>query len=145
MNVWLITWHWHGEHAKIEKPLVGIISSRRGEKFVADFVEQIYLMERTTIEKRVRWANRKKERLYEVKTFITINNVPHGDRITCGRNPHIYARIVTNFKVVSDLDNNIEKLSWKEPSNFRWINGDRFEGIEVAQEGILQELEVSYD
>lgn len=145
MNAWLITWKWHGEHAKIEKPLVGIISSRRGEKFIADFVEQVYLMETSTIEEIVRWANRKKDRPYKVKTVEIINNVPHGDRITCGLNPHIYARIVTDFKVVLDLDNKIEKLSWKEPPNLRFINGDRFEGIEVAEEGMLRKLDVSYD
>ena len=145
MNAWLITWEWHGEHAKRKKTLVGIISSRRGEKFIADFVEQAYLMEMSTIEEIVRWANRKKDRPYKVKKVEIINNVPHGDRITCGHNPHIYARIVTDLKVVSDLDNKIEKLSWKEPPNFGFINGERFKGIEVAQEGMLRELEVSYD
>ncbi|MCK5563765.1 MAG: hypothetical protein KAJ07_00840 [Planctomycetes bacterium] len=144
MNAWLITWHWHGEHAKRKNTLVGIISSRRGEKFVADFVEQAYLMEMFTIEKIIHWANRKKERPYKVKKVEMINNIPHGERITCGLNPHIYARPVTDLKVVSDLENEIEKISWKEPPNFRWINGNRFEGVEVAQEGKLGELEVSY-
>jgi len=145
MNAWLITWKWHGEHAKRKKTLVGIISSRRGEKFIADFVEQAYLMEMSTIEEIVRWANRKKDRPYKIKKVEIINNIPHGDRITCGHNPHIYARIVTDLKVVSDLDNKIEKLSWKEPPKFRWKNGKKFEEIEVAEEGMLRELKVSYD
>lgn len=145
MNAWLITWKWHGEHAKKKKPLIGILSSRRGEKFIADFVEQVYLMETSTIEEIVRWVNRKKDCPYKAKKVEIINDIPHGDRITCGHNPHIYARKVTDLKVVSDLDNKIEKLSWKEPPKFRWKNGKKFEEIEVAEEGMLRELDVSYD
>jgi len=76
-------------------------------------------------------ANRPKKIPYKVDKVQLINNIPHGDRITCGHNPFLYARKVTNLQIKIDPKENIEILKWKEKSRRE---------IEVAKEGEIREL-----
>jgi hypothetical protein len=142
MNAWLITWEWKGEHAKRENPLIAIFSYRKGENFVRKFVEEIYLMKTSTVEKKVHWANRSKARPYKAKKeIIAKNDVPHDMGIICGHNPFIYARKVSDLKVVRDPENEVEELSWKESPTYRWKNREEWE-TEVAEEGRPKMLKV---
>jgi hypothetical protein len=70
---------------------------------------------------------------------MVINDIPHGDRMVCGNNPFIYARLVSNFVSRADYDKASETIRWKEPSTVRWKEKSRREFV-VAKEGDEQEL-----
>jgi len=50
MKVWIITWDWIGDHAAVSDPLVAIFSSRKTDRWIADYLENLYLSISCTAE-----------------------------------------------------------------------------------------------
>lgn len=139
MKAWLVTWDWCGEHAKPEETLIALFSARKSESTIADFVEQHYLFATATAHEIAYYANRVQKRPYKAMSGANINSVPHGDRVYCGHNPFIYARIVLDLTVQADSEEGMEIVRWKEPPVFKWAN-DSKERIVVDREGLHEEL-----
>jgi len=129
MNAWLITWEGTNSSIADENRIVAILSSRKSVSKVADFVELLYLMSTSNAHEMACLANSPKKIPYKAKIQL-INNIPHGDRITCGHNPFLYARKVTNLQIKINPKENIEILKWKEKSRCE---------SEVAKEGEIRE------
>ncbi len=78
--------------------------------------------------------NRKKKIPCKVESCTTINGIPHGGRINCGRNPWIYARLVSEFKIATDETQEFDIISWREPPIYRWKDSKQ-SGFEIDKEG----------
>ena len=139
MKAWLVTWDWFGDHAAVEDPLVAIFTSKRSDEWVVGWVESFYLAHTCTAEEMMYYANRKKLIPYPAINPMTINGIPHGSRIQCGRNPWLYARVVAELKTTASSEEGYEVVSWREPPIFRYTD-ERKMKIEVAKEGAEQKV-----
>ena len=106
-KVWLVTRLYDDGSESI----AAVLDSRRRTRFVLDFVEIMYShCNQSVAGLRMNAAHRR--------------NVPYraqgeSERITCGHNPHLFARKVSDFKVRSGEDANTEIVSWVEPAIWR--------------------------
>jgi hypothetical protein len=118
MKAWLITWEWVGDHAKVKKSIVAIMSFRSSAHRMRETVEQIYVNERYSLGERVEYAKSKKSNPY--RAYLGTYKGAHCLwEVYCGHNPHLYARIVSDLKVEINR-NGKETLTWKEPRD--WID-----------------------
>jgi hypothetical protein len=139
MKAWLLTWEWIGDHARVRDPFVAILSSRKSDRSVAEFVEYYYLLMTSSAKEIASFVNRPKNIPYKAERTVQINDVPHGDRITCGHNPFVYARKVSDLVVAHIHDQTVESIKWKEPPIFKWEDRNRLK-IARAQDGEHKEL-----
>lgn len=134
MKAWLVTWQWIGDHAQVGDPLVAILSSRKSDRAVSEFVEQYYLMASATAGEMAYYMNRRRKLPHKARTPEIINEIPHGGRIRCGADPYIYARLVTDLRIEELDDEDVEIITWREPSASQWKDGSKTE-IELAWHG----------
>ena len=133
MKVWLITWEWDSNSARVADKVAAVLDNRYCAKTIARFVEFLYARATSNVKELLQYANRRKNNLYQAKVGITLNNIPHGDRIFCGTNPYLYARYVTDLSVDKDVGNDLEIVSWTEPGIYRFTKDGNH--IEIAQKG----------
>ena len=115
MNAWLITWEGIGNFAKVRDPFIAILGNRRGSTSVKEFVEQYYLRATSSLEELAAYANRPGKIPYKAR-LMTCEGSPLDYAITCGNNPWIYARKVSDLVVSApSKDSRDEIISWKEP------------------------------
>jgi len=138
MGAWLITWEWLADYAKFENEATVILKSRFPDETVREiiellyvnnnvaailnyrlsgytvreFVERLYINNYGSLSQRVAYAKNKKNNPYPAQPH-SINGVPWLDRIICGHNPELYARLVDDIRVHID-ENGKEVLTWKE-------------------------------
>lgn len=143
MNIWLITWEWTGDHVKIEGPIIAIFSSRKSNSFIKEYVEHFYEMTVSPLSEIAYFANRKRKRPYKAKCDI-INNIPHEFMITCGHNPHIYARQVSEFNIQIDETKEVEIIKWKEPPIFQ-NTGNQNSKPAIVGGGSISEMTRKYE
>jgi hypothetical protein len=79
MKAWLVTWEWVGDHAKVRDPFIAILSSRKSDRRVAEFVEYYYLLMTSSAPEIASLANRPRDIPYKAETTVRINDVPHGE------------------------------------------------------------------
>jgi len=139
MRAWLITWEWIGNHAAVTAPFITILTARKSQSTVADFVEQYYLLASCSAGEIAYFANRPSKLPYRPSRSEIINGVPHGDRIICGHNPYIYARLVSSLIIKTDNKKGLEVISWREPSQYKWKD-KRHSGIALAKKGCCYKL-----
>ena len=121
MKAWLITWKGIGDYENVSDPFVAILSARRSDRSVAEFVEYYYLLMTSSAREVAYFVNQPSKIPYKADKAVRINDVPHGDRITCGNNPFIYARRVSDFVFSHPPDDQtVETIKWKEPPIFQW-------------------------
>jgi len=108
---WLITWEHVGDWVKVENKIAAIMNSRLSGETVSKIVELLYVNE-LDLSTRVAYAKNKKNIHYHAE-FHTLGGVPWLDRITCGYQPCLYARLVDDIRIHRD-DNGEETLTWKE-------------------------------
>lgn len=135
MNAWLITWERLDVRPEPYEKIAAVLSGRRSERSVAEFMELLYLRAACDASSMAYYANRPKEMFGRAQHPQPINGVPH-ERISCGQNPWLYGRRVTNLKISRDGED--EVLKWQEPPTFRWKGASRTE-IETAEAGELKE------
>jgi hypothetical protein len=133
MKVWLLTWEWDSDSASVVDRVAGVLDGRYSSKIILRFVEFLYARATSNVSELYLYAKHRKFNPYKAKDGIVLNNVPHGDRIYCGTNPYLYARVVTQFKVENDVSDGLEIVSWKEPDNYRFTKDESH--IEIAGEG----------
>lgn len=115
MDAWLITWE--GVDSAMEREdiddnhnIAAIINPKFDILDIKNVVELIYGCGHfTNFEKFTIFVDEDK-RPYKADL--------HENRITCGHNPHLYARIVKNLHVIDSEENSEGKLvKWDEPQN----------------------------
>lgn len=140
MNAWLLTWEGTSQKIIDENRIIGIIGSRRADRFVAELVEFLYARNSASASEMAYMANRPKQKHFPAERTQIINDVPHGERIICGHNPWIYARKVKNLKISQEGDS--EVVIWQEPDNYCWKNKEKME-IGVEKEGSTRRVKRS--
>ena len=102
MNGWIVTWNGPGSEVDRRK-IVAVFNCRIGVKRVRDLVEHLYIALKSDEEDKVAFAAnpRNNPNRSEVHQF---------SRITCGDNPLLYARYVTNIRPTDD------GYRWDEPN-----------------------------
>lgn len=130
MKAWLITWEWGGDHAKVPEQLVAILSSRKSANSIAELAEFLYLRATGRASELAYYANRRKRLPYSAEK-------DQNGRITCGHNPWLYARIVSELTVDADTENGAEVLGWREPDTYGLDENDR---VVIKKKGIRKEL-----
>jgi len=133
ISAWLVTWEWTSDSASVVDRIAAVISPRKSPETVAAFVEWYYALGSSTVAELVSYARNRKNNPYQAKKEI-INSMTHGDRITCGHHPWLYARKVKSLTVDIQPDAGVERISWIEPDSYR-LRGDE-SGIELAQPGV---------
>lgn len=103
-RAWLITWEWSGDHAKKTQKIISVLDYRIGDKRVKEYIEQIYADNYFTLEERVFYLKSPQKRPYYGK----YNG--RSDKIICGHNPYIYARLVKDILIDGKI------FHWKELS-----------------------------
>jgi hypothetical protein len=102
-------------------------------------VEYYYLLMTSSAKAIASFVNRPRNIPYKAETTVRINDVPHGDRITCGHNPFIYARKVSDLVVSHVHDQSVESIKWREPPIFQWKDYNRLQ-ITRARDGEHRDL-----
>ncbi len=112
MSMWLVTWEWAGEHAKVENKIAAVLNYRFSEERVRKIAELLYANESYTLRMRLACAKNKKNNPYPA-AFNSKGGVPMTSWIICGHNPYIYARRVDDLHI--DVNEKGEEfLVWKE-------------------------------
>ena len=138
MKAWLITWEGISLKLCDENRIVAILSLRKSDDTIAKVMELLYQRANSTASRMAHVANL--PRLVDkAKRREEINGVPHDDRITCGDNPWLYGRKVTNLKVVVLEDRGIENVTWKEPPTFQWQDQSKTR-IKIKSKGKVKSL-----
>ena len=142
MNAWLITWQGTALVKKnAPEKVAAILSSRKSDRTVIDFVELLFLQARYGAADMAYYANHRKDLPFKVQTSFLINHIPHGDRIFCGSSEcGIYARKVTKFTIELDKGKGKEILTWLEPPTYRWKDEQK-RRIVLASGGESRRLE----
>ena len=139
MNAWLITWEGTSRSLNDGNRLIAIIGSRRSERYISDIVEFTYLRATSTADGLIYVANRPKRKEFGVVTKEVINGVPHSSRISCGENPWIYARRVTDLGVTINIEKSVEVVCWREPHILTWVSEERNQ-VKTEKEGAIRSL-----
>lgn len=108
-RAWLISW----QGTNFKEEIVAILNSRKSAETVAHFTEQYYIASSYSLSEKITYAKSSKDNPYRVE-FDEINGVQWTGRMTCGHNPFLVARMVTNLSVTTDGDG-YEELVWEEP------------------------------
>jgi hypothetical protein len=99
-RAWLVTWD--GSTGVPEDPVVAVLNSRMSPRSVKEFVELLYATLRYSSRDKVLYATTPKDNPHPA-TMTAFQ------KITCGDNPWLYARRVSNLKITDD------NLTWTEP------------------------------
>ncbi len=106
MSAWLITWESVGDWVKVENKIAAILNYRLSGKTAHEIVELLYV-NTLDLSTRVAYAKNKKNIYHHAESHTL------GNRITCGYQPCLYARLVDDLHVQVD-ENGEETLNWKE-------------------------------
>ena len=126
-GVWLVTWQFDNKPELI----AAVLDSRRGTGFVLDFVEIMYSHSNQSVAGLRMNAAHRRNVPYRAQVELS-------ERITCGHNPHLFARKVSDFKVRTGEDANTEIVSWVEPPI--WQMGADGLTLEVARDPYPAEI-----
>jgi hypothetical protein len=99
-RAWLITWVGSNTH---NDPPVAILNPNRGSASIRDMVELLYSTHYYSPAQKLAFAKSPSQNPHRA-------TVGEFQRITCGHNPCLFARIVTNIGLNDDDD-----LEWTEP------------------------------
>ena len=118
MNAWLLTWEGTSGPALVpEKKIVAIISARRNANTIADMVDLLYCRAIDSAHDMAFAANKRKLRDNQYR-----HQYSQSHRLFYGRNPCIYARLVSNFEVARDEALGVERVRWTDPPYLRVMN-----------------------
>lgn len=101
-SAWLVTWE--GTSDIPPDPVVAILNYRTSAASVKELVEQMYAALSYTPREKLLCAKNRKNNPYPATMSVFQN-------ISCGDNPWLYARLVTDIKVIDG------KPNWKEPAS----------------------------
>jgi hypothetical protein len=98
-RAWIVTWFGSNRHTE---PPLAILDYRLGSRRVVEIVQLLFAVHQYTPEERLRYVKWPKDNPYPA-------TVSKFQRITCGHNPFLFAR------QVSDLHMGGVDLRWTEP------------------------------
>ena len=111
MNAWLLTWEGTvGPALNQDEKVIAILSGRRKTGSIEDAVDLLYCRSVDTAFDMSRAANKKRERMNQYRHVYSQWN-----RVFYGRNPCIYARLVSNLKIAKNEESGTETLAWIDP------------------------------
>jgi hypothetical protein len=112
MNAWLLTWEGtSGPLILDENKIVAIVSSKRSTSFIEDLADVLYCRTVNSAGKMAYEANKSRYRKEQYKNIFS-----HGDRVFYGKNPCIFARLVSNLRITKDDEKMVEVVCWTEPA-----------------------------
>jgi len=118
MKAWLITWENAGEHAKVLDKIAGLLNPRWPATRVAHVVEFLYARARYNIQEMAhQYAKFGCSRPYKAE-------IGPWEIVSCGHDPYLEARKVTNLEVVVDPATEMETISWTEPARRAVLTGE---------------------
>lgn len=111
MKAWLVSWIAASGRAEAEvaDEVILVLNSQWAIERVAAIVELFYTASTSDVGELARNARRPAATPYRA----TIENY----RITCGHNPYLYARLVSDVEVTRDSPEAYELISWTEPDH----------------------------
>jgi hypothetical protein len=115
VNGWLVTWECL--RLKVTNPVIAIFSLHKSEEFVSEFVWQYYLMASFTGRGVLHYMNRRGKAPFNLQRHVWIKGALHSE-ITCGGNPFIFARKVSELWV--EEDGNTQVFRWRESPIYRF-------------------------
>ena len=115
MNAWLLTWEGTDPHVSDgNNKILAILSSRRSAAFIEDLVDILYSRSVDSAYYTARVANKRRQCRKELIATFSAN-----DRIFYGRNPMVFARRVSDLKVVRNEIEGTETITWMDPPYLR--------------------------
>lgn len=110
MTAWLIWWEAMGDHEHVDQPIVDIVSARRSERQIKDYIQKLHDMQAYTLTERTDYAkySNPPQKPYEVDASWTNT----GLILTIGHNPVLTARKVKNLVVSIDDETDQETVTW---------------------------------
>ena len=105
MKAWLVTWDWASDAAALADEIAAILPPRWSPERVAGFVEFLYGQITSTPTELAAYAKDRSNNPYpaELRDF---------DRISCGANPFLFARAVSNL-TIKQSDDRLDTISWR--------------------------------
>ena len=98
-RAWIVTWVGSNRHTE---PPVAVLDYRLGSGSVGEIVKLLFAVHQYAPEEQLRYVKSPKDNLYPA----TISKF---QRITCGHNPFLFARQVSDLHMAGD------ELKWTEP------------------------------
>ena len=109
----VIQWVPMGDHAKVKQPIVDVVSDRKGDTYVADYLQRLHDLKELSLTERasIEGSTRPREaRPYSVTRHLTIS----GELVLdVGHNPALQARKVKNLVVSVDDDTDFETVTYE--------------------------------
>ncbi|HMU64913.1 MAG TPA: hypothetical protein PKD35_09545 [Nitrosomonas sp.] len=109
---WLITWEGTSPPKRRSKRIVSILGCRVSSGRVLEHVEQLYIDLLYSLHEKITYARHRAKNPYSAE-YVKIDGIQPGDRITCGHNPFLLARLVKNLEFHHGADGE-EVLAWDE-------------------------------
>ena len=111
MTAWVIEWKWDGDHAvkvkppllDVEQPIIDIVSGRKGEEHVKDYLQSLHDLLQLTLTERA-----DNHRPYKVMRSPTKS----GPVMSVGHTPHLTATKVRNLVVSVDPETGKETVKY---------------------------------
>ena len=114
MNAWILTWEGTvGPAIGPDNKILAILSSRRSSSAIMDIVDTLYCRSVDSAHDMALNMNKRKQRIAEYKH---LGSMP--SRFFYGRNPCIFARLVTDLTVSRDEVQRQELIRWTDPAVF---------------------------
>ncbi len=111
MRAWLISWDWAGPSAALADRLAAILPPRWSIAKVAAFVEFLYALRTYDAGELANYARSPTSNPYRAR-------VHDFEQITCGSNPYLLARKVSDLTVQYRGKNGCEEIRWREPPHY---------------------------
>ncbi len=106
MNAWLLTWEGtSGPALNQDEKVIAILSGRRKTASIENAVDLLYSRAVDTALDMQRSANKRKERMNQYRHVYSQSNC-----ICYGRNPCIYAKVVSSLKITREERGETEVL-----------------------------------
>jgi hypothetical protein len=111
-RAWLITWE--KVPPEEDRKVASILNGKRSEEHVRKYMEQLYADLQYGLKERLLFAKSETSRRHALQAdFEHVHCVAMNGGITCGGNPSLYARRVTNLTLLKDPERG-EFLEWEE-------------------------------
>jgi hypothetical protein len=120
IRAWLVTWEWAGDVTAVADKVVAVLNPRWPVERVSSTVEAIYSICSCTIEEMVTFTRRPELKAYKGENDKGI--------VTCGNNPWLEARKVSDLIVEVDEQTGLETVKWNELPRYERIE-DRVEKV----------------
>ena len=128
MKAWLVTWDWMGDDNAVADPIACILPPQWSIERVRRAVQLLYAVNTYTVSELAQFAKRPQRNPYKAESSA--------QRISCGHNPFLVARLVSDLEIERTPKTQREVVTWREPDRHRWV-GDR---REVVHRGVVRRV-----